>query len=69
MTVRGCDHMETLFSQEMMEWCIASAEEEAEAKKHGKRFALASVDGKIVAYIWRGKIYVTEVAVTPEAGR
>jgi len=59
--------MGTLFSQEMIDRCIASQGEIDEAILNGKKMAFNDENGKLTAYLWNGKTYVTELDIKPEA--
>lgn len=59
--------MNTLFTQEMIERCVASESEIKGAIIHGKKMAYSDENGKLTAYLWNGITYVTELEITPEA--
>jgi hypothetical protein len=58
--------MELLFSEKLIQGCIADDNELANARKNGKRFEIEGVDGKVTGYEWLGKIYVTDMQIIPE---
>lgn len=53
------DEMETVFGT--LNTITASKWEMFLSKLFGKRHETKSVDGYVVAYTWRGKIYITEI--------
>lgn len=59
--------MQTLCTQEMIDRCIASQSEIADAMAHGKKMEFSDVNGKLTAYLWNGKTYVTELDIKPGA--
>jgi len=53
--------MNTLFTQEMLDRCIAPQGEIDEAIAKGKKMQFDDENGKLTAYLWNGKTYVTEM--------
>jgi len=59
--------MTTLFTKEMLERCIALQSEVDAAIANGKKMQYDDENGKITAYLWNGKTYITEMQILPEA--
>jgi len=43
--------------------CICSQEELDEAVRYGHRVNVKSIDGKAIAYFYKGKTYLTEITL------
>ncbi len=59
--------MQTVFSREIIERCIATDAQINEAKSRGKKMEFSDVNGKLTAYSYNGQTFVTELEIKPEA--
>lgn len=57
--------MNTLFTQKMLDSCIAPQSEIDEAIAHGEKMHFDDENG-MTAYLWNGKTHVTEMQILPE---
>jgi hypothetical protein len=57
--------MNALFSEALVRSCIPTPEEIERAKLNGRKVETETADGRVIAYIYLGAIYITDVTIYP----
>jgi len=57
--------MNALFSEDLINGCIATTADITIVKKYGSKFVIESPDGKLTGYEWNGKVYITDLIIYP----